>query len=73
MYALSEFIPNGCFVTSNPVPVQNDIRDISCITASDKDVYVTIKDSHTHIRTQSKAQAKKVVKDIMIAIANEIS
>lgn len=73
MYALSEFIPSGCFVSSNPVPMQDDIRDINFMAARDKDVLITIKDCQTRIRTKSKAQAKKIVKDIMIAIANEIN
>lgn len=71
MYTLSEFIPNGCFVTSNPVPTQDDIRDITYIHAEDKGVYVAIKDSKMHIVTKSKEQAKKIVKDIMLAIASE--
>lgn len=71
MYTLTEFIPSGCFVTSNPVPVNYDIRDITSMHTDNKGVYINIKDSRIHISTKSKIQANKIIKDIMLAIASE--
>lgn len=72
MYAVSEFIPSGCFITNNTVPFQSDIRDISNIYTSENDVCITIKDSHIRIVTRSKEQAKKVMKNIFNAIASSV-
>lgn len=70
MYNVSEFVPNGCFITGNPVPVfSNDIRDIDKLHTTDKKVCISIKDSYMCIVTKSKEQARQVFNKILSAMS----
>lgn len=69
MYGLHEFIPNGCFLTGNPVPYNTDVRDMTYLHTDKNQVTIKFGDPTVHIVTRDNKEAKSMVKRIFDTIA----
>lgn len=70
MLELSRFIPNGSFITGNPIPFNTDVRDMTSIKTDKNDVIIAFGDPKVHIVTKNESEAKQVVTSIFETIAD---